>query len=47
MPCFLALLSMISAAEQGASEKTVHYQTDPTASGRLQRGATQLQVLRE
>ena len=41
----LALVPIVSAAEHVASPPA--FQADPTASGRLQRGATQLQVLRE
>lgn len=45
MAMLLALVPIVSAAEHVASPPA--FQADPTASGRLQRGATQLQVLRE
>lgn len=41
----LALLSIVSAAERTVSPPA--FQADPTAGDRLQRGATQLQVLRD
>ena len=41
----LALLAQVSAAEHVASPPA--FQADPTAGDRLQRGATQLQVLKE
>jgi len=41
-PVLFALLSTVSAAEHPPA-----FQADPTAGDRLQRGATQLQVLKE